>query len=58
MTGTGAGRRLRDGLPLVPFLAYVLIFLVIPTLTVVVGSVYLDGVLSPAGTARCSPRPP
>src|SRR6476661_6127428 len=46
MTGTGAGRRLRDGLPLVPFLAYVTIFLIIPTVTVLVGSVYLGGVFS------------
>ena len=46
MTGKGVGRWVREGLPLVPFLAYVLIFLLIPTLTVVVGSVYLDGVFS------------
>ena len=46
MTGKGVSRWVREGLPLVPFLAYVLIFLLIPTLTVVVGSVYLDGVFS------------
>jgi len=46
MAGKGVGRRLREGLPLVPFLGFLVIFLIIPTLTVVVSSVYLDGVFS------------
>jgi putative spermidine/putrescine transport system permease protein len=46
MAGKGIGRRLREGLPLVPFLAFVAIFLIIPTITVAVGSIYLDGVFS------------
>ena len=40
------GRRLRDSLPLLPFLIVVVIFLIIPTVTVVVSSVYADGVFS------------
>jgi putative spermidine/putrescine transport system permease protein len=36
-------RRLRDSLPLAPFLAFLVIFLVIPTITVVVGAVQQDG---------------
>ena len=39
-------RRLREGLPLLPFLAVVVIFLIIPTVTVIVSSVYTDGVFS------------
>lgn len=46
MAGNGAGRRLREGLPLVPFLAFVFIFLLIPTITVVVSSVYTSGSFS------------
>ena len=42
----GVTRKVREGLPLLPFLAFVVIFLVIPTVTVVVGSVYTDGVFS------------
>lgn len=42
----GVARKVREGLPLLPFLAFVVIFLVIPTVTVVVGSVYADGVFS------------
>ncbi len=41
-----AGRRLRDALPLLPFLALVTIFLIIPTVTVIVSAVYADGVFS------------
>jgi len=37
------GRRLREGLPLAPFLGFVVIFLIIPTVTVIVSSVYSDG---------------
>ncbi len=43
MTRNGTGVRLRDALPLVPFLLYLFVFLVIPTVTVVVGSVTSDG---------------
>jgi len=39
-------RRVRDGLPLVPFLTVVVIFLIIPTVTVVVSAVYVDGAFS------------
>ena len=39
-------RRLKEGLPLLPFLAVVVIFLIIPTVTVIVSSVYADGVFS------------
>ena len=39
-------RKLREGLPLLPFLAVVVIFLIIPTVTVIVSSVYADGVFS------------
>jgi putative spermidine/putrescine transport system permease protein len=39
-------RRVRDGLPLVPFFAVMVIFLIIPTVTVIVSSVYVDGVFS------------
>lgn len=46
MAGNGAGRRLREGLPLVPFLAFVFVFLLIPTITVVVSSVYTSGSFS------------
>jgi putative spermidine/putrescine transport system permease protein len=46
VTRRGVSRRLREGLPLVPFLALVFFFLIIPTLTVVVLSVYEDGVFS------------
>src|SRR5262245_55733243 len=38
--------RLRDTLPLIPFLAVVAVFLVIPTVTVIVSAVYADGVFS------------
>jgi putative spermidine/putrescine transport system permease protein len=43
MTRNGTGARLRDALPLVPFLLYLFVFLVIPTITVVVGAVGSDG---------------
>jgi putative spermidine/putrescine transport system permease protein len=39
-------RKLREGLPLLPFLAVVVIFLIIPTVTVIVSAVYADGVFS------------
>ena len=40
------GRRIRELLPLLPFLTVVVIFLIIPTVTVVVSSVYADGVFT------------
>jgi putative spermidine/putrescine transport system permease protein len=46
MSRNGIGARLRDALPLVPFLLYLFVFLVIPTVTVVVGSVTSDGSFS------------
>ncbi|WP_319453262.1 MULTISPECIES: ABC transporter permease [unclassified Mycobacterium] len=36
-------RRLRDALPLLPFFAVVAIFLIVPTITVLVGAVYDEG---------------
>jgi putative spermidine/putrescine transport system permease protein len=46
MAGNTLGRRIRDGLPLLPFLAVVVIFLIIPTVMVIVSSVFADGVFS------------
>ena len=46
MARNGIGRTVREALPLVPFLAFVLVFLVIPTVTVVVSSVYAEGLFS------------
>ncbi len=46
MAKGGVGRQVRQSLPLAPFLALVGIFLLIPTVTVIVQSVYLDGQLS------------
>lgn len=37
------GRRIRDGLPLLPFLVFVGIFLVVPTITVIVNAFIADG---------------
>ncbi|AFM19770.1 ABC-type uncharacterized transport system, permease component [Mycolicibacterium chubuense NBB4] len=42
----GARSRVSAALPLLPFLTVVAIFLIVPTVTVVVGSVYVDGVFS------------
>ena len=39
-------RRLRDGLPLLPFLAVVVTFLIIPTVTVIVSAFFGDGAFS------------
>ncbi|MCV7229151.1 ABC transporter permease [Mycolicibacterium komossense] len=39
-------KRLRDGLPLLPFLVFVVVFLIIPTVTVLVSAFYLDGTFS------------
>ncbi len=46
MSKGGVGRQVRQSLPLAPFLALVGIFLLIPTVVVVVQSVYLDGEFS------------
>jgi putative spermidine/putrescine transport system permease protein len=46
MARNGVGRKVREGLPLVPFFVLVFFFLVIPTVTVIVSSVYQDGVFS------------
>lgn len=37
------GRRLRDGLPLLPFFLFVGVFLVVPTVTVIVSAFVVDG---------------
>jgi putative spermidine/putrescine transport system permease protein len=42
----GIRRSVRDALPLLPFLAFVFIFLLIPTVTVVISSVYDEGTFS------------
>jgi putative spermidine/putrescine transport system permease protein len=41
-------RKLRDALPLLPFLAVVVIFLIIPTVTVIVSAFFADGTFSMA----------
>jgi putative spermidine/putrescine transport system permease protein len=46
MGRNGIGARLRDALPLVPFLLYLFVFLMIPTITVIVRSVSSDGSFS------------
>lgn len=46
MAKNGISRRVSEALPLLPFLALVFFFLIIPTLTVVLASIYQDGVLS------------
>jgi putative spermidine/putrescine transport system permease protein len=40
------GRRLREALPLLPFLLFVAVFLIIPTVTVIVSAFFLDGTFS------------
>jgi putative spermidine/putrescine transport system permease protein len=40
------GRRLREALPLLPFLLFVAVFLIIPTVTVIVSAFFLDGAFS------------
>jgi putative spermidine/putrescine transport system permease protein len=40
------GRRLREAIPLLPFLAVLTIFLIIPTVTVIVSAFFADGVFS------------
>ncbi|MET0701255.1 MAG: ABC transporter permease subunit [Mycobacterium sp.] len=41
-----AKRVVREGLPLLPFVVFVAIFLIVPTITVIVNAFYLDGVFS------------
>jgi putative spermidine/putrescine transport system permease protein len=43
MARNGTGARIRNALPLVPFLLYLFVFLLIPTITVVVKAVESDG---------------
>jgi putative spermidine/putrescine transport system permease protein len=43
---TSPVRRLREALPLLPFLVFVGVFLIVPTVTVIVSAVYRDGVFS------------
>ncbi len=43
---SGVSRKIRDGLPLLPFLAFVGVFLIIPTVTVIVSAFFLDGTFS------------
>ena len=44
--GTQRSKRLTEALPLLPFLAVVVVFLVIPTVTVIVNAFIIDGALS------------
>src|SRR4029453_7671111 len=44
--GLTLARKLRDALPLLPFLAVVVIFLIIPTVTVIVSAFFADGAFS------------
>ncbi len=46
MPGPAIHRRLREALPLLPFLAIVVTFLLIPTVTVIVNAFFADGVFS------------
>ena len=46
MPGRGLGRHIRDTLPLLPFLAVITVFLIVPTLTVVVMAFFADGSFS------------
>ena len=43
---SGVARRLRDVLPLLPFLTLVTVFLIIPTVTVIVSAFFADGAFS------------
>ena len=43
---SAVGRRLREAIPLLPFGVFVGVFLIIPTVTVIVSAFYLDGVFS------------
>ena len=56
MAGNDLSRRIRDALPLLPFFAVVVIFLIIPTVTVIVSGVYADGVFSFEAKDTPAPR--
>ena len=43
VSGRRAARTLREALPLLPFGVAVVVFLIIPTVTVLIGAVYVDG---------------
>ena len=43
ISGRRAARTLREALPLLPFGVAVVVFLIIPTVTVLIGAVYVDG---------------
>ncbi len=51
MSGPGLKRGVRDGAPLLPFLLFVGIFLIIPTVTVIISAFYLNGEFSMARIA-------
>ena len=46
ISGRRAARTLREALPLLPFGIVVAVFLIIPTVTVLIGAVYADGVFT------------
>lgn len=46
MPGAVVGRRIRESLPLLPFLAVVTVFLIVPTVTVLVMAFFADGSFS------------
>ena len=46
VSGRRAARTLREALPLLPFGIVVAVFLIIPTVTVLIGAVYADGVFT------------
>lgn len=43
MSGRTLGRQIRDALPLLPFVAVVTVFLIVPTVTVIVMAFFADG---------------
>ncbi|TXH25480.1 MAG: ABC transporter permease subunit [Mycobacterium sp.] len=51
MPGHSVARRVRDALPLLPFLAVVTVFLIVPTVTVIVMAFFADGSFSLARIA-------
>jgi putative spermidine/putrescine transport system permease protein len=46
MSGRTLGRQVRDALPLLPFVAVVTVFLIVPTVTVIVMAFFADGAFS------------
>lgn len=57
MPGHSVARRVRDALPLLPFVAVVTVFLIVPTVTVIVMAFFADGSFSLARIAHCSQVP-